>query len=78
MTKKILLVDNSIVIRDMLKSFFLNDLEVTIFEANSFSKVKELISNNSFFVVISNMVLTDSPNFELLELLKSSQIKESR
>ncbi len=74
MTKKILLVDNSIVIRDMLKSFFLNDLEVTIFEANSFSKVKELISNNSFFVVISNMVLTDSPNFELLELLKKENL----
>ena len=63
--KKILIVDNSVVIRDMLKNLFVSESQITIFEANSLREAQELITNHKFFVVVSNVVLSDSQNFEL-------------
>lgn len=72
--KKILIVDNSVVIRDMLKNLFVSESQITIFEANSLREAQELITNHKFFVVVSNVVLSDSQNFELIELLKKENI----
>ena len=72
--KKILIVDNSVVIRDMLKNLFVSESQITIFEANSLSEVKNLIVDYKFFVVITNIVLSDSQNFELLDLLKEENL----
>lgn len=72
--KNILIVDNSIVIKNLLKNSLLNLQEIVIFEANSVMEVEELIKDNKFFIVISNLVLPDSPNFEILKLLKKENI----
>ena len=67
--KKILIVDNSIVIRNILKNSFLDNQEVIIFEADSFKEVCKLVVEHTFFIVVSNLILPDSLNFELLKLL---------
>jgi CheY-like chemotaxis protein len=72
--KKILIVDNSIVIRNILKNSFLDNQEVIIFEADSLKEVCKLVLEHKFFIVISNLVLPDSANFELLRLFKKENI----
>lgn len=72
--KKILIVDNSIVIRNILKNSFLDNQEVIIFEADSFKEVCKLVVEHTFFIVVSNLVLLDSTNSELLKLLKKENI----
>jgi diguanylate cyclase (GGDEF)-like protein/PAS domain S-box-containing protein len=58
----------------MLKNLFVSESQITIFEANSLSEVKNLIVDYKFFVVITNIVLSDSQNFELLDLLKEENL----
>jgi diguanylate cyclase (GGDEF)-like protein/PAS domain S-box-containing protein len=72
--KKILIVDNSIVIRNILKNSFLDNQEVIIFEADSLKEVCKLVLEHKFFIVVSNLVLPDSANFELLRLFKKENI----
>ena len=72
--KNILIVDNSIVVKNLLKKSLSNLQEIVIFEASSLSEVKELIAKNKFFLVISNLILPDSLDFEILELLKKDNL----
>lgn len=72
--KKILIVDNSIVIRNILKNSFLDNQEVIIFEADSFKEVCKLVVEHTFFIVVSNLILPDSLNFELLKLLNEKNL----
>lgn len=55
--KKILIVDNSILIRNMLKNSFLDNQELIIFEADSLKEVSRLVLEHKFFLVISNLIL---------------------
>ena len=72
--KNILIIDNSLVIKNLLKKSLSNLQEIVIFEASNVKEVEKLIKNNKFFIVISNLVLPDSPNFEILKLLKKEKM----
>lgn len=72
--KKILIIDNSIVIRSAIRNLFVNNQGLLIYEANSKEETEQLINENNFFVVISNLFLNDSPNSEILELLEKKSI----
>ena len=72
--KNILIVDNSLVIKNLLKNSLSNLQEVILFEATSIKEVEELIHKNKFFLVISNLVLADSIDFEILKLLKKENL----
>ena len=72
--KNILIVDNSLVIKNLLKNSLSNLQEVILFEATSIKEVEELIHKNKFFLVISNLVLPDSIDFEILKLLKKENL----
>lgn len=72
--KNILIIDNSLVIKNLLKKSLSNLQEIVIFEASNVKEVEKLIKNNKFFIVISNLILPDSPNFEILKLLKKENI----
>lgn len=72
--KKILLVDNSAVVRNVIKSLFQNTRGVKIYEASSLNEVKELIEKHTFFTIVSNLILPDSPNFEILKLLSEKNL----
>ena len=48
--KKILIIDNSTVIRNVIKNLFIDNQRIIIFEANSKEEAEELIKKNSFFV----------------------------
>ena len=72
--KKILIIDNSTVIRNVIKNLFIDNQRIIIFEANSKEEAEELIKKNSFFVVISNLFLNDSSDSQMLELLKKQNI----
>ena len=66
--KNVLIIDNSLVIKNLLKKSLSNLQEIVIFEASNVKEVEKLIKNNKFFIVISNLILPDSPNFEILKL----------
>ena len=72
--KKLLLIDNSAVIINVLQDLFATKNDYEIFVAKSLTQAKKLIEENSFFVSISNLVLPDALNGELLSLLKINQI----
>ena len=72
--KKILIIDNSTVIRNVIKNLFIDNQRIIIFEANSKEEAEELIKKNSFFVVISNLFLNDSSDSEIFELLGKKNI----
>lgn len=72
--KNIIIIDNSLVIKNLLKKSLSNLQGIVIFQASSVKEVEKLIINNKFFIVISNLVLSDSPNFEILKLLKKENI----
>ncbi|MGE4383733.1 MAG: hypothetical protein AB7D41_11080 [Arcobacter sp.] len=50
--KKILIIDNSIVIRSAIRNLFVNNQGLLIYEANSKEETEQLINENNFFVVI--------------------------
>ena len=72
--KKILIIDNSTVIRNVIKNLFIDNQRIIILEANSKEEAEYLIKKNSFFVVISNLFLNDSSDSQMLELLKKQNI----
>lgn len=72
--KKLLIVDNSIVIINVLKDMFTEKNNFEIFVAKSLEEVNSLVNKHDFFLAISNMVLPDALNGELLYLLKSEKI----
>ena len=65
--KKILIIDNSTVIRNVIKNLFIDNQRIIIFEASSKEETEKLIKENSFFVVISNLFLNDSSDSQMLE-----------
>ena len=72
--KKILIIDNSTVIRNVIKNLFIDNQRITIFEASSKGETEQLIKDNKFFVVISNLFLNDSSDLQILELLEKKNI----
>ena len=72
--KKILIIDNSTVIRNVIKNLFIDNQRITIFEASSKEETEKLIKENSFFVVISKLFLNDSSISQILELLEKKNI----
>ena len=72
--KKILIVDNSTVIINVLKDLFSKKNDFEIFTAKSLKEVNTLIKEDNFFLTISNFVLPDASNGELLDLLKINNI----
>ena len=72
--KKILIIDNSTVIRNVIKNLFIDNQRIIIFEANSKEETEQLIKENKFFVVISNLFLNDSSDSEILKLLEKNSI----
>jgi len=72
--KKLLIVDNSTLIINVLKDLFLKKNRFQIFVAKSLDEVQHLINNNKFFAAISNIVLPDALNGELLDVLESNNI----
>lgn len=72
--EKLLLIDNSIVIINVLKDLFAKKNDYEIFVAKSLEEAKNLMNFHKFFVSISNLVLPDALNGELLSLLKANQI----
>ena len=72
--KKILLVDNSKLIINVLEELFLQKNNFEIYKAKTLNEVEELILSNNFFIAISNLVLPDALNGELLETFKNSNI----
>lgn len=71
---KLLIVDNSIVIINLLKDLFSQKNDFKVYVAQSFEEVELLLSKHTFFASISNVVLQDALNGELLELLSEKNI----
>ncbi len=72
--KKILIVDNSIVVINILKDLFLKKNQFKIYEAKSLAQVKNLVQKEDFFMAISNIVLPDALNGELFEVFTKNNI----
>ena len=72
--KKILITDNSIVIRSVIRNLFINDERIITFEASSKEEIEQLTKENDFFVVITNLYLEDCSTSEILEILKELNI----
>lgn len=72
--RKLLIVDNSKVIINLLKDIFLQKNDFDLFTAKSFEEAKGLLGKHKFFAAISNIVLPDALNGEFLELLKQKEI----
>ena len=60
--------------KNLLKNSLSNLQEVILFEATSIKEVEELVYKNKFFLVISNLALPDSIDFEILKYFKNSGI----
>lgn len=75
--KKILIIDNSIVIVNVLKDLFNNNnnnSEYKLYIAKSLKEALSLINENTFFASISNIVLTDALDGEIIEVLEDKKI----
>jgi len=72
--KKLLLIDNSTVIINVLKDLFSKKNNYEVFIAKTLKEAEDLVNNNKFFVSISNLVLPDALNGEHLNFLKTNQI----
>ena len=72
--KKILLVDNSKLIINVLEELFLEKNNFEIYKAKTLNEVEQLILSNNFFIAISNLVLPDALNGELLDTFKNANI----
>ncbi len=71
---KILVVDNSIVIINLLQDLFSKKNDFILFSAQSSQEAQELCNDNEFFLVISNMVLPDALNGEILDFFESKKV----
>ena len=72
--KKILIIENSALTITILKNVFVKNSTLEIFVAKSFFEVENLLEKHNFFVVISNLILPDAPNFEVLKLLAKHKL----
>lgn len=72
--KKLLVIDNLNIVPNILTDLFAQNTNFSIFRAKSFQEAKELIENNNFFVSISNVVLPDALNAEILDYLTEKNI----
>ena len=72
--KKLLLIDNSNLIINVLKDLFKQKNDFEIYVAKSLKDVSLLLSEHNFFAAVSNTILPDALNGELLELITSRDI----
>lgn len=72
--KKLLIVDNSIVIINVLKDLFTQKNDFDIYIAKSLKEVEALLEKHDFFIAISNMVLPDALDGELLNTFKKKSV----
>lgn len=72
--KKLLIVDNSNLIINVLKDLFAQRNDFEIFVAKSLSQVQTLLKEQEFFIAVSNVVLPDALNGELLDILGNKKI----
>lgn len=72
--KKILLIDNSTVILNVLSDLFLDNTQFKIYFAKSHKEAENLIKKEEFFIAISNIVLPDALNGEIIKLLSTHDI----
>jgi len=72
--KKILIVDNSAVIISVLIDLFSQKNTFKIYVAKNLNDVQLLLQEHEFFVAISNVVLPDALNGELVQLLENKNV----
>lgn len=72
--KKILIIDNSQLIINVLQDLFALKNQYRVYIAKSLNEVEKMILSNEFFLAISNQVLPDTSNGELLYTLKSANL----
>lgn len=72
--KKILIIESSSVFINMLKNIFVENRGIKVFSAKSLEEASSLIETHKFFLVISNLVLPDALNLEILKLLAKHKL----
>lgn len=72
--KKLLIADNSNVVPNILMDLFSTNNNFKIFKTKTFEDAKILIEKNDFFASISNIVLPDALNAELIDYLTGKNI----
>ena len=72
--KKILIVDNSAVIINVLQDLFSQKNKFKIYIAKKLKDVEGLLKKHTFFTAISNVVLPDALNGELVKLLEKNNV----
>ena len=72
--KKILIIDNSTVVRSIIKKMFIHNIDILVFEASNFREAIELEEKHNFFVVISNLNLSDCDRFQILNFLSEKKL----
>lgn len=72
--KKILIIESSSVFINMLKNIFIENRGMKVFSAKSLEEASSLIETHKFFLVISNLVLPDALNLEILKLLAKHKL----
>ncbi|MDD5400970.1 MAG: diguanylate cyclase [Sulfurimonas sp.] len=72
--KKILIIEASSVFINMLKNMFIKNIGMKVFSAKSLEEASYLIDTHNFFLVISNLVLPDALNLEILKLLAKHKL----
>lgn len=72
--KKILIVDNSVVIFNLLQDLFSKKNDFILYSAKSYQEALDECERNEFFLVVSNMVLPDALNGELLDFFEAKNI----
>ena len=72
--KKLLIIDSSDLVINTLKELFIRENNFIIYVAKSLVELNQLIKKEKFCLVISNIILPDALNKELLEVLKTNNI----
>ena len=72
--KKILVVDNSNVILNVLKDMFAQKNNFDVFLAKSFDDANKLLEKHQFFMAVSNLVLPNALNGEMIKILSDKSI----
>lgn len=71
---KILIVENSALIISLLKEMFQQTNNFNVFVAKSYKEANDLMAENKFFVSISNVVLNDALDGQILKLFEKNRI----
>ncbi len=72
--KKILLIDSSSFILNVLSDFFSSKNQFELYYAKDMKEVEKLIEKEDFFVAVSSLVLPNTKNGEAIELLKKHSV----